>query len=242
MALDTWLLDQYSQGLSPPVLRFYTWSPPAISLGYHQHHWPQAWNQLIWAGQPVEVVRRPTGGRAVLHHGDLTYAVITSSLGENRLKVYQRICEFLIQGWRLLGVELDYGHTGRGYIHNPNCFDSATAADLCLIDGSKLIGSAQLWRGTAVLQQGSMQLEPEPELWVQVFNSPPCVRRPLGQEGETLRLQVIEALVAAAGQCFNAHFQVQSLSAAEWQSVRENIPQTARGGVQDKWRMPSAKP
>jgi len=241
MALDTWLLNQHAQGSSPPVLRFYTWSPCAISLGYHQFHWPHTWNQLIWQGQSVELVRRPTGGRAVLHQGDLTYSVITSGLGENRTEVYRRICEFLIQGWRSLGVELAYGHNGRGYIHNPNCFASATAADLCLIDGSKLIGSAQLWRGTAVLQQGSMQLAPDPELWGQVFNSVPCARRPLGQQGEPLRLQVIAALVAAASQCFKAHFQMQPLSAAEWQSVREIMPQT-RHGTQDKRRMPPAKP
>jgi len=225
MALDTWLLDQHAQGLSPPVLRFYTWSPPAISLGYHQFHWPRTWNQFTWQGQPVELIRRPTGGRAVLHQGDLTYSVITSGLSGSRTQVYQWICEFLIQGWRSLGVKLDYGQTGRGYLHNPNCFDSATAADLCLADGSKLIGSAQLWRGTAVLQHGSMQLEPDPELWTQVFNSPPCASRPLGLQGEISRLQVIAALVAAAGQCFNAQLQMQSLSTAEWQSVLETIPQ-----------------
>jgi len=239
MALDTWLLDQHAQGLSPPVLRFYTWSPPAISLGYHQRHWPQTWNQLLWAGQPVEVVRRPTGGRAVLHHGDLTYAVITSGLGENRLKVYQKICEFLIQGWRSLGVELHYGQAQRGYIHNPNCFDSATAADLCLTDGSKLIGSAQVWRGSTVLQQGSMQLKPDPELWLQVFSSLSCTSRPLEQQGKTL----IAALTAAASQCFHTQLQVQPLSAAEWQSVRAIIPQVkARHGAQDRRRMPATKP
>ncbi|MFM6223876.1 MAG: lipoyl protein ligase domain-containing protein, partial [Dolichospermum sp.] len=149
MAIDRWLLVQHESGKSPPILRFYTWSPPAISLGYHQRQYPEFWQNLIWKGQKLDLVRRPTGGRAVLHQGDLTYSVVTSGLRGNTLEIYTKICEFLIQGWRSLGIELYYGQAGRGYIHNPNCFGTATGADLVLADGSKLIGSAQLRRGDA---------------------------------------------------------------------------------------------
>src|SRR5690348_857544 len=129
MAIDEWLLEQHRLGLHPPALRFYTWSPIAISLGYHQRRWPDFWQNLTWQGTKIDLVRRPTGGRAVLHQGDLTYAVVTSGLTGDRLKVYQKLCEFLIQGWRSLGVNLHYGSAGRGYIHNPNCFGTATGAD-----------------------------------------------------------------------------------------------------------------
>ncbi len=61
MALDLWLLEQHRQGLIPPTLRFYTWDPLAISLGYHQHKFPEQWQQLNWNGLPVELVQRPTG-------------------------------------------------------------------------------------------------------------------------------------------------------------------------------------
>lgn len=220
MALDAWLLDQHNQGLSPPVLRFYTWSPAAISLGYHQHHWPEAWNHLTWQGERVDLVRRPTGGRAVLHQGDLTYMVVMSGLAGSRIQAYQTICQFLVEGWRSLGVQLNYGQTGRGYIHNPNCFGTATAADLVLENGFKLVGSAQLRRGTAILQHGSMRLEPNPDLFSQVFGAeflmPGCQ---LSLKRETLFTAVIAALISAASHCFSARFVEQPLSGSEWQAV-----------------------
>ncbi len=171
MAIDSWLLEQHQSGKHPPTLRFYTWSPAAISLGYHQHQYPEYWQNLTWQGKKLDLVRRPSGGRAVLHQGDLTYAVVTSALTGNRLEAYQKICEFLIQGWRSLGVELQYGTAGRGYIHNPNCFGTATSADLVLTDGSKLIGSAQLRRGKTILQHGSIRLQPDAKLFAEVFGA-----------------------------------------------------------------------
>jgi lipoate-protein ligase A len=224
MALDAWLLAQHDQGLSPPVLRFYTWSPPAISLGYHQRRWPQAWDHLIWQGQKVDLVRRPTGGRAVLHQGDLTYMVIMSGLAGSRIQAYQTICEFLVQGWRSLGVQLNYGQAGRGYIHNSNCFGTATGADLVLENGSKLIGSAQLRRRTTLLQHGSMLLEPDLDLFTQVFGSEfsvlACQLLPL--RGEALFQIVMEALASAASHCFGVKFVEQPLSASEWQAVAQS--------------------
>lgn len=216
MAIDRWLLSQHQLCLHPPTLRFYTWSPAAISLGYHQSKFPPHWQQLTWNGKPVDLVRRPTGGRAVLHQGDLTYTVVTSGLSGNRTQVYQQLCEFLIQGWQLLGVKLHYGDAGRGYIHNPNCFGTATGADLVLADGHKLIGSAQLKRGQAILQHGSIRLEPDAELFEQVF----------GDEGfSELKLpvvqveRVIEALTRAASDRFGGQLEIEPLSATEWEAI-----------------------
>ncbi|MBR8832770.1 MAG: lipoate--protein ligase family protein [Stigonema ocellatum SAG 48.90 = DSM 106950] len=210
MAIDRWLLEQHQSGKQGPTLRFYTWSPPAISLGYHQHKYPEHWQHLVWQGQKVELVRRPTGGRAVLHQGDLTYAVVVSGLTGDRIQVYQKICEFLIQGWRSLGVELHYGTTGRGYIHNPNCFGTATGADLVLPDGNKLIGSAQLRKGGAILQHGSIRLQPDQELFAEVFDTesftPLKLPQNLGIE------KIIAALIAAAIDCFDIELIVQPLS------------------------------
>ncbi|MBF2077041.1 MAG: lipoate--protein ligase family protein [Synechococcales cyanobacterium T60_A2020_003] len=173
MAIDTWLLDQHRHGQHPPTLRFYTWNPAAISLGYHQRQYPEHWHNLQWQGQTLDRVRRPSGGRAVLHQGDLTYAVIGSGFEGSRMQAYQRICEFLIAGWRSLGVTLTYGQAGRGYIHNPNCFGTATVADLVLPDGTKLIGSAQLRRGNAILQHGSIRLATDLDLYRAVFPDEP---------------------------------------------------------------------
>lgn len=221
MAIDHWLLEQHKLGLLPPTLRFYTWSPPAISLGYHQSSWPEYWQQLTKQGAPLELVRRPTGGRAVLHQGDLTYAVVTSGLTGSRVQVYQELCEFLIQGWRSLGVELHYGSAGRGYIHNPSCFSTATGADLVLADGAKFIGSAQLIRGGAILQHGSIRLEPDATLFTQVFGAESFnpIQLPIAQRGEALIQSVTEALIAAAGSCFGVQLSVQPLSQLEWEAI-----------------------
>ena len=80
MSIDRWLLSEYKLGNQPSILRFYTWSPVAISLGYHQRHYPAFWDSLTYQGQPVKLIRRPTGGRGVLHCGDLCYSLITSEV------------------------------------------------------------------------------------------------------------------------------------------------------------------
>ncbi|MEJ1932253.1 biotin/lipoate A/B protein ligase family protein [Nostoc sp. NIES-2111] len=215
MAIDRWLLEQHQSGKHPPTLRFYTWSPPAISLGYHQRQYPQHWNNLTWRGQKLDLVRRPTGGRAVLHQGDLTYAVVTSGLPSNRVAAYQKICEFLIQGWKAIAIELTYGTAGRGYIHNPNCFGTATGADLVLPDGTKLIGSAQLRRGDVILQHGSMRLQPDTELFVQVFGAEAFTPVQLNLSVE----QIITALTAAASDCFDMQLEVKPLCLSEWNDI-----------------------
>jgi lipoate---protein ligase len=218
MAIDTWLLEQHRLGQHPPTLRFYTWSPVAISLGYHQKQYPEHWSHLTWNGQPVELVRRPSGGRAVLHQGDLTYAVIVSGIAGTRMQAYQTICEFLIQGWQQLGVKLDYGEAGRGYIHNPNCFETATGADLVTATGIKLIGSAQLRRGSALLQHGSMRLTTEPALYQQIFGvSLPALSVQLDL------VQIVEALTTAAQNQLGITLLPQPLTESEWQSIRLSL-------------------
>ena len=209
MAIDNWLLSQHAKGLMPSCLRFYTWRSPTLSLGYHQRQFPQHWNHLQWQGQPVELVRRPTGGRAVLHQGELTYALITSGLKGSRREVYRQLCQFLIQGWRSLGVHLSFGEAGRGYIKNPNCFGTATAADLVTDDGYKLIGSAQVYRDGCVLQHGSMRLTPDAELFEKVFGESLFPPR-LPQEAS-----IVSALEKAAEDYFGVGFERRSLSPPE---------------------------
>lgn len=212
MSIDSWLLQQHSQGLYPPTLRFYTWEPVAISLGYHQKKYPENWENLTYHNIPIDLVRRPSGGRAVLHQGDLTYAIITSNLPGNRHEIYQKICQFLIEGWRSLGVELYYGSAKRAYIHKVNCFEIATNADLVLPDGTKFIGSAQLRKGKAILQHGSMRLQPDADLFYQIFGEstkPPNL--PLLETEEPLKLRAIKSLTQAASRCFNIEFETQDL-------------------------------
>jgi lipoate---protein ligase len=257
MAIDRWLLQQHRLGKHPPALRFYTWSPVAISLGYHQRHWPKSWENLTYLGQQVDLVRRPSGGRAVLHQGDLTYMVVTSEVtGEvkgdaprnphfgNRLQAYQEICQFLIQGFLSLGIHLDYGTRTQVERTNPpkenvNCFGLATGADLVLPDRAKLIGSAQLrsqsvadaisrdGQQTCYLQHGSIQLQPDPDLFCQVFGAEAFAkigrsdRFPLSLPRDRASLMpiLIDALVQAAQDCWGVEFYTQPLTEAEWAEI-----------------------
>ncbi len=227
MAIDTWLLEQHRRGLHPPTLRFYTWSEPTISLGYHQRRYPDTWDHLTWKEEAIACVRRPTGGRAVLHAGDLTYAVVTSNLGGSRAETYAAICQFLMDGMRSLHIELHYGHAGRGYMHQTNCFSTATAADLVQSDGSKLIGSAQLRRGSALLQHGSIRLAPDAQLEQQVFGAvmtPVTLPEPLCGLPLPQRIQqVSQALSQAAQDCFKMRLTLNPLTPNEWRKIKESM-------------------
>ncbi|AFZ01850.1 lipoate--protein ligase family protein [Calothrix sp. PCC 6303] len=217
MAIDKWLFTQHLNGKHLPTLRFYIWSNPTISLGYHQNNYPESWENIVWQGKKLDLVKRPTGGRAVLHQGDLTYSVVTSGLSNSRILAYQKICEFLISGWEKLGISLSYGTAGRGYIHNPNCFGTATNADLVTQEGYKLIGSAQLRRNDVILQHGSMRLQPDEELFALVFGE--SISQSLNFPVDISIDDVTTALIEAARDRFHAEFHVQGFSDAEWQEI-----------------------
>ncbi len=225
MDLDNSLLDRHSQDpSSPSILRFYRWSPSAISLGANQKQYPDRWNAIAQAHN-LDIVRRPSGGRAVLHKGELTYAVITSAdihrdrasefddntFGRKRShrEIYEYISGFLIQGFAKLGIDLNYGKAGRGYIHNPSCFSTATNADLVIADGRKLIGSAQVYRHNSVLQHGSIAINPDYKLLTELFQSEvPIVgyQELAWNNHRDLTTKLIDVLSQSAREYFQAEF------------------------------------
>jgi lipoate-protein ligase A len=217
MAIDQWLFEQHCQGRHPPTLRFYTWYPAAISLGYHQKHYPNHWDNLTYQGKPIDLVRRPTGGRAVLHQGDLTYMIVTSGLKGTRYQIYEHLCQFLIEGWRRLGVELKYGKAKRSYIRNPNCFATATSADLIDEQGNKLIGSAQLRREKQILQHGSINLNPNQELSQQVFGKVPVANK----RQYPSAADIIASLKVSAQASYGIKLTEQSLLPEEWAKIKK---------------------
>ena len=225
MATDAWLLDQLIMGQQPPTLRFYRWQPVALSLGYHQNQWPSHWRSLRWREQAIELVRRPSGGRAVLHQGDLTYAV-TMPLQKSRQDLYRQICDALIAAWKRLGVSLDYGTARRRYHTQASCFALATAADLVTPTGYKLVGSAQWRRDGNLLQHGSIRLWPDAALYTQVFGqnpetsaNPPTVipKAPDREWVEHLSTMIMEEL----GQSLGITYDVRSLNEAEHQQITQ---------------------
>jgi lipoate-protein ligase A len=223
MDLDNHLLDCHSLDPEyPSILRFYRWTPSAISLGFHQKVYADRW-QLLAETHNLDIVRRPSGGRAVLHWGDLTYAIITDAkegdVARSHRQVYEHLCGFLIQGFAELGLALSYGKSGRGYIHNPSCFSSATNADLVIADGRKLIGSAQVYRRNSVLQHGSIAIAPNHNLLKEIFGADvPIVGcqelikeiQEKSQESPDINV-VIAKIITTLTQAARQHFQAQLL-------------------------------
>lgn len=218
MAIDKWLLSQHQHHNYPSILRFYEWHPVAISLGVSQKKsYPGHWHDLQWQGKSIDIVQRPSGGRGVLHQGDLTYSVISSQFEGNLDEVYRQISQFLIVGWGNLGLDLHFGAPHRQYLKSANCFALSTNADLVDSQGNKFIGSAQLKQGKFVLQHGSMVLEPDLELYQQVFgggftpykrvNLPSCE-------------EIMASLKGAAQLCFNCEFDCQPLTDEEMMMIK----------------------
>ena len=171
MTLDHWLLKAVDAGVLGPVLRFYHWPWPCLSLGRHQRSYPARWDALAQGGH-LELVRRPSGGSAVLHGGGLTYALVLPMVmvsGRTGMERYRFCCRWLQQVFARLGHPLVFGQDP-ARLHSSHCFDRATAADLVDADGNKRIGSAQRRSRCALLQHGEMVLRPtSPVLWRQVF-------------------------------------------------------------------------
>ncbi len=164
MALDRWMLRQLSDQ-QPVLLRFYQWQQPTLSLGHHQSTTPGS------QGLDIPVVRRPTGGAAVLHGGDLCYAIALAKPPRGQRRAYRLLNQWLQSGFQRLGSELIDGKSEQQR-QEEHCFAQATGADLVDQWGIKRIGSAQLWQRGALLQHGSIQLHPPANLWQQLFPDP----------------------------------------------------------------------
>ena len=156
MAADIALLEDVGRG-APAALRLYRWTRPALSLGHFQSASDVDHDACARLG--VEVVRRPTGGKALLHGGDLTYAVVfpRPDGADGRVDaIHDVVAAALIAGLRRLGVAARVArHGGRG---GPVCFAGQQGADL-RVGTQKVCGSAQVRRAGAVLQHGSLLLE-----------------------------------------------------------------------------------
>ncbi|MEX0787257.1 MAG: biotin/lipoate A/B protein ligase family protein [Anaerolineales bacterium] len=162
MAVDEAILESVDDGASAAALRLYDWSPPCLSLGYAQEVEDVDLERLRARGWGL--VRRPTGGRAILHADEITYAVIAPASNPvfegGILESYQRLSSALAAALRGLGVR---GHTTAASVRpvegnsDPICFENPGPFEVTFA-GRKLIGSAQVRRRSAVLQHGSLPL------------------------------------------------------------------------------------
>lgn len=182
MGLDHALLDTVDAAPSRAVLRTYGWSEPTLSLGYFQNVAEVAADPR-WGNVPV--VRRPTGGGALWHHHELTYALVvprSHSLAHRPSDLYRAVHAAIVAGLRELGLLADRrGEAAPGRSRPFLCFLDHDPEDI-LLDGRKVVGSAQRRRPSAVLQHGSLLLahsERTPELpGLRDLAGPEAVQRP----------------------------------------------------------------
>jgi lipoate-protein ligase A len=161
MAADEAILARIGRGQAPATLRLYAWDPPCLSLGSAQHYSDVDVTRLQHRGW--EVVRRATGGRAILHTDELTYSVIAATsepaVSGSLLESYNRLAAALLRAAHVLGLAAEMKGSQRPAPHsaNPVCFEAPSAYEIT-VGGRKLIGSAQARRKEGVLQHGSLPL------------------------------------------------------------------------------------
>ncbi|MDO8672555.1 MAG: biotin/lipoate A/B protein ligase family protein [Dehalococcoidia bacterium] len=163
MAIDEAVATLHGRGVSPPTIRFYGWNPACLSIGYFQPIEREVEIEVCRA-EGIDVVRRPTGGRAVLHDDELTYSLIAMEqeprIAGGVTESYRKISAGILAGLTRLSVVADMA-PGRGgqhdHLHSAACFDSASSYEVT-VGGKKLVGSAQVRRGGVVLQHGSLLL------------------------------------------------------------------------------------
>ncbi len=165
MAVDEAIVIACREGVVPTTIRFYTWDPPCISIGYFQKI-DRILNQPQSGNSNLSVVRRITGGRAVIHGNDLSYSVVCNTNNKifpNNLKgTYDLISDSFNNGLGQLGLHPDTEDCNNPldseYQHSTLCFDSTLRHETSF-NGKKLIGSAQRRWPDIFLQHGSVILD-----------------------------------------------------------------------------------
>jgi lipoate-protein ligase A len=225
MALDEALLLMHEAGAAPPTLRVYGWCQPTLSLGYAQNA-RQEVDLVACQAQGVAVVRRPTGGRAVLHDQEVTYSVVMPlSLPDGSHTItehYRCIGLALVAALQALGLPARLARpqvraAPTRALASPACFAALSRYELS-VAGKKMVGSAQKRAQRALLQHGSIPLWMDRQRLFQCLQVPPERRAALVQEAYTTMgavnemmqpLVTLAALHDALRQGFHATFGVE---------------------------------
>lgn len=176
MAMDEVLLRSMAHTAdSQPVFRFYGWKPATLSIGYTQSFHKEV-DEIACQAEGIDIVRRPTGGRAVLHEYELTYSVIAPETNPNVvgtvIQSYLKISQALLKGFQTLGVDAEMvASVGKPQERSAMCFDAPSWYEL-VVDGRKLVGSAQVRKEGVLLQHGSILLHFDAERLFQLLKFP----------------------------------------------------------------------
>jgi lipoate-protein ligase A len=160
MARDEAILAAVGAGAQPPTLRLYDWQPPTLSLGYAQR--ARDVDQVLLAAQGWGLVRRPTGGRAILHIDELTYSLALPDddplAAGGIIESYREISRALLAALTLLGASTAADRRAERVADTgPVCFETPSHYEITT-GGRKLVGSAQVRRKGGILQHGSLPL------------------------------------------------------------------------------------
>ena len=178
MALDEALLNWHSEKLIPPVIRFYEWEPATLSIGYFQQVHKDIDLEEV-RRQGLGFVRRPTGGRAVLHEHELTYSIIVEedypNMPQSVTEAYRVLSEGLLLGFRNLGLDAYFSvpdtEEKKEDLKRPKsavCFDAPSWYEL-VVEGRKVAGSAQTRQKGVILQHGAILLDMDEEKLLSLF-------------------------------------------------------------------------
>jgi lipoate-protein ligase A len=199
MAVDEAILEAATQGVVPPTLRLFSWQPACLSLGYAQS--VADVDKLRLAQRGWDLVRRPTGGKAILHTDELTYSVTGPQteprLAGSVLESYRRISTALLNALHMLGIPAE---SQAEVVHNesepkgPVCFELPSNYEIT-VDGKKLIGSAQARRHEGVLQHGTLPLYGDLTRITSVLVFPNEIERSLAVERLTRRATTSEIVL-----------------------------------------------
>jgi lipoate-protein ligase A len=201
MAVDEAILEHAGRGEVLPTLRLFAWDPPCLSLGHAQPFADVDITRLESHGW--DVVRRMTGGRAILHTDELTYSV-TGPADEPRLagtvlESYSRLAKALLAAAQdlSLSVEMKEGKAGSDGTPNPVCFEVPSTYEIT-VDGKKLIGSAQARRKEGVLQHGSLPLTGDLARICQALAFPDEAARKAAMQRLLARATTVESVLGRA--------------------------------------------
>lgn len=181
MALDEALLEWHSQGKIRPTIRFYGWDPATLSIGYFQKVEKEINIQAVQM-YGLGFVRRPTGGRGVLHEHEVTYSVIVSEdhpkMPKGVTESYRIISEGVLEGFKQLGLDAYFAvpktKAEQENLKNPRsavCFDAPSWYEL-VVEGRKVAGSAQTRQKNVILQHGSIILDIDKVKLFELFKFP----------------------------------------------------------------------
>lgn len=186
MAVDRALLAVHQAGASLPTVRIYSWVHPTVSLGRFQKL--SDVHLDVCAAEGIDVCRRPTGGRGVLHDDEITYSIVAGvaeGLPRGVSASYRVLCGALVEAYREIGVAAELTARARGDRTTGACYLHATDADLSL-GAAKLSGSAQMWSGDSCLQHGSFVLTRDVAREARVFGLDGGAARALERTTDTI--------------------------------------------------------